>query len=100
MKDVLVVFPPTVTTTETAPSVPAGVVTVTEVEPETESDVPATPPKVTDDVPLSCEPEIVTAVPPVTGPTDGEIPEIVGALGEVLVMVNVAEDPLYFLPRQ
>ncbi len=92
VKVVVVVFPPTVTTTETAPKVPAGVVTVITVEPETESEVPATPPNVTDDAPLSCEPVIVTSVPPVTGPDAGEIAEIVGALADVLVIVNVVEE--------
>ena len=92
----MVVFPPTVTTTETAPTVPAGVVTVIAVEPDTESDVPATPPKVTDDAPLKWAPEIVTTVPPVTGPTLGEIEEIVGELAAVRVIVIDVEDPFEF----
>ena len=67
-----------VTDTVFAPSAPAGVTAVTVVELTTLTEVAATPPIVTELVPVRFVPVIVIAVPPVVGPTFGEIDEIVG----------------------
>ena len=66
---VLVTDPPEpVNTTFTAPAVLAGVTTVIEVALVLTIDVPAVPPKVTDDVPVKLVPVIVTVVPPAVEP--------------------------------
>ena len=67
------------TDTVFAPALPAGVTAVTVVELTTLTEVAATPPIVTELVPVKFVPVIVIAVPPVVGPTFGETDEIVGA---------------------
>ena len=52
---------------------------MTEVALTFETEVPATPPKVTADVPVKFVPVIVTVVPPDVEKLDGEIEDIVGA---------------------
>jgi hypothetical protein len=81
---VLVTAPPApVNTTSTAPAALAGVTTVIDVALELTIDVPAVPPKVTDDVPVRLVPVIVTVVPPAVGPEANPVPDntdvIVGA---------------------
>ena len=74
----LVAVPPGVTTTTfTVPDEFGGVVTVRLVAVFAPS-AAATPPKVTDVAPARFVPVIVTEVPPVVGPVDGETCEIVG----------------------
>ena len=76
----LVTAPPEpVKTTSRAPAVPAGTTTVTEVALTFEIEVPATPPKVTAEVPVKFVPVIVTVVPPAVEKLDGEIDDTVGA---------------------
>jgi len=75
----LAVPPGVVIDTVFAPAVPAGVTAVTVVELTTLTEVAATPPIVTELVPVRFVPVIVIAVPPVVGPTFGETDEIVGA---------------------
>ena len=70
--------PELVSTTSLSPSVPAGVTTVTDVALTLVIEVPATPPKVTADVPVKLVPVIVTVVPPEAGPDDGVIAVIFG----------------------
>ena len=74
----LAVPPGVVIDTVLAPAVPAGVTAVTVVELTTLTEVAATPPIVTELVPVRFVPVIVIAVPPVVGPTFGETDEIVG----------------------
>ena len=75
----LVTAPPEpVKTTSRAPAVPAGTTTVTEVALTFEIEVPATPPKVTAEVPVKFVPVIVTVVPPDVEKLDGEIEDSVG----------------------
>ena len=77
---VLVTEPPdVVNTTLTAPAVPDGATTVTEVALTLVNDVPAVPPNVTLVVAVKLVPVIVTVVPPAIGPLDGAISLIVGA---------------------
>ena len=62
---VLVADPPEpVSTTSFAPKVPAGTTNVIEVALTFEIEVPATPPKVTADVPVKFVPVIVIVAPP------------------------------------
>jgi hypothetical protein len=77
---VVLVMPSAMTTTETAPGACAGAVARTVVEFRTVTPVAATPPKVTDVVPLRSVPLIVTTVLPDIGPSDGERLEIAGGL--------------------
>ena len=76
-----------VTTTSRAPAVPAGVVAVIDVDDTTVAPVAATPPTVTPNDPPEVKfvPVMVIAVPPAAEPVDGEIPEIVGAVGAAAV---------------
>ena len=72
-----------VTTTLTAPALPAGVVAVTELRLEAVT-VAATPSKVTDDGEVRFQPPITTEVPPAVVPLEGVIvfapgPVVVGA---------------------
>lgn len=69
-----------VRTTSLVPAVVAGVVTVTEFAEFTVTDVPATPPKVTDEVPVRFVPMMVTESPPFVEPLDGEILTMAGAV--------------------
>ena len=66
------------TDTVFAPIVPAGVTAVTVVELTTLTEVAATPPIVTELVPVKFVPVIVIAVPPAVGPVFGLTDEIVG----------------------
>ena len=61
-----------------APAVPAGVTAVTVVELTTLTEVAATPPIVTELVPVRFVPVIVITVPPLVRPTFGDTDEIVG----------------------
>ncbi len=61
-----------------APIVPAGVTAVTVVELTTLTEVAATPPIVTELVPVRFVPVIVIAVPPLVDPVFGLTDEIVG----------------------
>ena len=67
-----------VSETFAAPAAPDGVTAVTVVALTTTTDVAASPPTLTELVPVRFVPVIVIAVPPVVGPTFGEIDEIVG----------------------
>ena len=67
-----------VSETFAAPAAPDGVTAVTVVALITTTDVAAFPPTVTELVPVRFVPVMVIAVPPVVGPTFGEIDEIVG----------------------
>jgi hypothetical protein len=69
---------PFVTVTSTAPALPAGDETVILVGLATTTDVPAVDPNLTPVTPWKLVPVIVTEVPAVSGPFDGEIPVIVG----------------------
>ena len=69
-----------VTTTFLRPAVPAGVVTVIDVELLIVRPVPNTPSKVTAVAPVKLVPVIVTTVPPAVVPDEGEIAAIVEAL--------------------
>ena len=64
--------PEPVSVTMTAPAAWAGVTTVTDVAPTLLIDVPAAPPKSTEEVPVKLVPVIVTVVPPAAEPLDGE----------------------------
>ena len=76
----LVTEPPEpVNTTSTAPAALAGVTIVTEVALTLFIEVPAVPPKVTEEVPVKFVPVIVTVVDPAVGPDDGDTEVIVGA---------------------
>jgi hypothetical protein len=66
-----------VTFTETAPD-PAGATAVTEVADLTLNDEADVPPNVTDVAPERPLPEIVTNVPPASGPADGDRPVTTG----------------------
>jgi hypothetical protein len=68
-----------VTETTCGPGWPTGVTAVTVVESTTETDVAATPPILTLEAPDRLVPVIVTAVPPIAGPTFGLIEMMVGA---------------------
>ena len=68
---------PLVTVTSTVP-VPAGLVAVIEVEELTVIAVPALPPNETVELAVKPVPEIVTAVPPASGPVSGLMPVTVG----------------------
>ena len=70
-----------VTTTLTAPAVPAGVVAVIDVALTTVTPVAATLPMVTLVAPVKLVPVIVTAVPPRVVPLGGLIAVTVGAGG-------------------
>lgn len=85
--------PGVVNTTVADPAVPDGVTAVTEVELTFVSDVAAVPPTVTLVVALKLVPVIVTAVPPATGPLDGDTDVIVGAATNVNPFTSVAEPP-------
>lgn len=61
------------------PAIPGGVTAVTVVEFTTFTDVAATPPTLTADVPERFEPKIAMVVPPATGPEFGVTVDIVGA---------------------
>lgn len=91
----LVTLPPApVTITLTTPEEPlAGVNTVIDVALELTIDVPAAPPKVTEVVPVRLVPEIVTVVPPATGPNTGDNEVIVGASTNVNAPELVAVPP-------
>ncbi len=66
--------PPVVTTTPTAPSLEtAGVIQVIVVLSTMLSDVAAIPPNVTAVAPVKFVPVIVTLVPPILGPDNGEM---------------------------
>jgi hypothetical protein len=80
-----------VTTTLTAPETCAGATTVNDVAEDTDSAVPATPPKDTDVVPARLVPVMVTVVPPAAGPDDGDTFVIAG--GATYVNVRAALDP-------
>ena len=69
------------TDTVFAPALPAGVTAVTVVELTTLTEVAATPPIVTELVPVKFVPAIVIAVPPETFPVFGLTDEIVGGAG-------------------
>ena len=69
--------PAVVTTTSRAPAVPAGVVTLIEVDVLVPS-VAEAPPTVTEVTPDKFVPPIVTGVPPAVEPELGEIELIVG----------------------
>ncbi len=90
-----------VTTIVTAPAVPAGVITVIEVSLTTVSEVPAFPPKVTDEAPVNRRPVIVTVVPPAVDPVAGRTLVTDGtlAIGVTEVLTDDAEEsPVAFLP--
>ena len=79
-----------VTATLTAPTVPAGVTTVTLVEETTTTLVAATPPTVTLVVPSRFVPVIVINVPPAVEPDVGETDEIVGGATNVNAPLPIA----------
>jgi len=79
VNELFTVPPEPVSTTVTNPAAFAGVTTVTEVALTLEIEVPAVPPKVTDDVPVKLVPVIVTVVPPDVEPVSGDTEVIVGA---------------------
>ena len=91
----LVTLPPEpVTITLTTPDEPlAGVTTVIDVALELKIEVPAVPPNVTEVVPVKLVPEIVTVVPPATGPNTGDNEVIVGASTKVNPPLLVAVPP-------
>lgn len=91
----LVTAPPApVTITLTIPDAPlAGVTTVIDVALVLTIDVPAVPPKVTEDVPVRLVPAMVIVVPPATGPNSGDTEAIVGASTKVKPPVLVAVPP-------
>ena len=71
--------PPVITITPTAPAVArAGVIQVIVVLSTSVREVAATPPNVTEVAPVKDVPVIVTLVPPVVLPNDGEMPVIFG----------------------
>ncbi len=75
----VVTLPPAVVSnTSLTPLVPAGVTAVTCVELTTFTEVAATPPIVTEVVPIKLVPLIVMVVPPDVVPVFGVIVEIVG----------------------
>ena len=78
VKEPFTVPPEPVSTTVTSPAALAGVTTVTDVSLTLEIEVPAVPPKVTDEVPVKFVPVIVTVVPPEVEPVAGDTDEIVG----------------------
>ena len=72
--NVLLGPPPVITITPTAPAVArAGVIQVIVVLSTSVREVAATPPNVTDVAPVKFVPVIVTLVPPVLIPDDGEM---------------------------
>lgn len=93
VKELFTVPPEPVSTTVTSPAAPAGVTTVTEMSLTLGIEVPAIPPKVTEDVPVKLVPVIVTVVPPDVEPVAGETEAIVGTPTYVKPPVLVAEPP-------
>ena len=82
-----------VSETFAAPAAPDGVTAVTVVALTTTTEVAALPPTLTELVPVRFVPVIVIAVPPVVGPTFGEIDEIVGPAPSVNPLVRFAVPP-------
>jgi len=78
---VLAAFVPSgvVTSTLAVPALPAGVVQVMVVLSTTWRLAAAAPPMVTPVAPVKLVPVIVTLLPPLSGPLDGEMLETVGA---------------------
>lgn len=85
--------PAAVRTTFAAPAALVGLTTVIDVALEFNIVVPASPPKVTVEVPVKLVPVIVTVVPPAIGPLDGETDVIVGASTNVKAESNDADPP-------